>query len=125
MAKGKILIIDDEPGIVKSVGRILVKAGYKVISAMDAMRATQVAIKERPDLIIMDLKMPAGSGHTVADRLKDNYNTAAIPIIILSGSGDEEDVKKTEAWGAAKFINKPFESKELLNSVNEILTSTS
>ena len=121
MGKRTILIIDDEPGIIRSIGKILIKAGYNVISALDGIQATHVAIKEKPDLIILDIHMPAGTGHKVAARLRENFKTAAIPIIILSGSVEKEDRKKAEDLGVDRILSKPFDPNELVHIVKDIL----
>jgi len=120
--KDTILIIDDEAPIVKVVGRQLIKAGYDVISALDGIQGTQVALKKQPSLIIMDINMPAGSGHVVAARLRENYKTCAIPIIVISGSGNQEDAEQAKAWGAIKYFGKPFDVRELIKAVKEVLS---
>jgi len=121
MSKGKILVVDDEPEIVRSVTVRLKASGYTVISAMDGMQATNLIIREQPDLVILDIGMPAGSGHVVVDRIRENANTFDTPVIFLTARTTAKDYQKARDSGVEKYISKPFDSSELLNTVEEIL----
>ena len=81
--KKKILIVDDERDIVKVLVIRLESSGYEVISAFDGAQGVFMAHKEQPDLIILDIRMPAGDGFSVAERLKRSTHTWTIPIIFL------------------------------------------
>ena len=94
MNKGKVLVVDDEPEIVRAVSMRLMANGYEVITATDGNQATSIAMKERPKVIILDIGMPAGSGHVVAKRLRDSAITSSIPIIYLTARTDEKDFQK-------------------------------
>ncbi len=122
MFKGKILVVDDEPDIVKIVGIRLKASGYEVVTAMDGLQATNIAIIEQPDLIVLDINMPAGDGHTVAKRLKNSSKTCSVPIIFLTASTNPEDYKKAIDSGIVKYITKPFDAKELLAAVDDLVT---
>lgn len=121
MAKGKILVVDDEPEIVRSVGMRLRAAGYQVITAMDGVQATNVALREQPDLIILDIGMPAGDGHVVARRLRESIRTCAVPIIFLTARTAEEDFNQAWHMGAAKYITKPFDPSELMAAIDSLM----
>ncbi len=121
MSKGKILVVDDEPEIVRSVSMRLTASGYDVISAMDSLQATNLAIREHPDLVILDIGMPAGGGHVVVERLRENANTFATPVIYLTARTTAEDYQKAREGGVEKYMTKPFDSAELLGAVEEIL----
>jgi DNA-binding response OmpR family regulator len=99
----------------------LKSVGYEVISATDGMMATQLAVKENPDLILLDIGMPVGDGHTVAQRLQDNLNTTHIPIIFLTARTNQSDMKKATDVGAAGYLLKPFKSERLLALVERVL----
>ncbi len=118
----KILVVDDEPDVIKALQLRLRGAGYDVVHATDGATATQTAIREQPDLIILDLGMPAGDGHTVAARLGMNTRTRAIPVIYLTARTSEEDRKKAMEAGAAAYVVKPFKANELLALVESVLT---
>ncbi|MCP4545052.1 MAG: response regulator transcription factor [bacterium] len=122
MSKGKILIVDDEPEIVKSIWMRLKANDYDVVSAMDGMQATNTAIRENPDLIILDIGLPGGSGHIVVDRLRANANTFNTPVIYLTARTSEEDYKQAVKGKVEKYLTKPFKSDELLAAIEEILT---
>ncbi len=121
MAKGKILVVDDEPEIVRSIGMRLRAGGYEVVSAMDGLQATNVALREQPDLIILDIGMPAGDGHVVAKRLSQSIRTCSVPIIFLTARTAEEDFNKAWDAGVAKYIVKPFDPDELMTAVESLL----
>jgi len=120
MSKGKILIVDDEPEIVKAVSMRLNASGYETVIAMDGLQATSKAIKEQPDVIILDIGMPAGDGHTVVQRLKISVKTNCIPIVFLTARTSEEDRQKAYDQGVDKYITKPFDSDELIAAIDEL-----
>jgi DNA-binding response OmpR family regulator len=82
--KKKILIVDDERDIVKALMIRLKNSGYDVVSAFNGVEGVSMAYGEKPDLIILDIRMPAGSGLSVAEQLKRSTHTRAIPIIFLT-----------------------------------------
>ncbi len=122
MSKARILVVDDEPDIVRSVCMRLTAAGYETLSAMDSLQATNLAIKERPDLVILDIGMPAGGGHVVVERLRENANTFATPVIYLTARTTAADYQKAREGGVEKYLTKPFDSGELLAAVEEVLS---
>lgn len=90
----KILVVDDEPDVVRALTMRLKFAGYEVIVASDGASATRLAITEQPDLVILDIGLPCGDGHDVAGRLCENMNTAAVPIIFLTARTSQATVPK-------------------------------
>ena len=124
MPSGRVLVVDDEPEIVRAVSMRLKARGYEVLTAMDGLQATNVAIKEQPDLIILDIGMPAGDGHHVAKRLRDSAKTCSIPIIFLTAKTSEEDFMKAFDEGVSKYVTKPFDAEQLMRVVDELLAET-
>ncbi len=122
MYKGKVLVVDDEPDIVKTVSMQLMASGYKVISALDGMQATNLAIKEQPDVILLDISMPAGDGHTVAKRLAGYSTTCSIPIIFLTARRNPDDFKEAFDEGVVKYITKPFNPDDLISAIDNLVT---
>jgi len=120
-AKAKILIVDDEPDIVLSVGKRLAFSGYEILSARDGAEATKVALQNRPDLIILDIGMPCGDGHAVASRIRSNVSTICTPIIFLTARTSVEDRTAAEEAGAFAFVTKPFKPEELLSLIEKAL----
>jgi len=119
--KKKILIVDDERDIVKVLVIRLESSGYEVISAFDGAQGVFMAHKENPDLIILDIRMPAGDGFSVAERLKRSSHTWTIPIIFLTGSPEREAEGRAMDLGARFFIKKPYDPEELLDAVKRAL----
>jgi DNA-binding response OmpR family regulator len=118
----KILVVDDEPDVIRALTMRLKFAGYEVIVAADGASATRMAITEQPDLIILDIGLPCGDGHMVAHRLCDNMNSTVIPVIFLTARTSQADRAKAMEVGAADFITKPFTAVQLLSSVERALT---
>jgi DNA-binding response OmpR family regulator len=123
MSKGKILVVDDEPEIVRSISMRLKMHGYEVIAAADGTQATSTALRELPDLILLDIGLPAGSGHIVAKRLRDSTKTAQIPIIFLTARTTESDYQQAFELGVEQYITKPFRPEELMFAIEATLRS--
>ncbi|MGB7574203.1 MAG: response regulator [Thermodesulfobacteriota bacterium] len=119
--KKKILIVDDERDIVKALMIRLQGAGYEVVTAFDGAQAIFVAHKEKPDLILLDIRMPAGNGFSVAEKLKHSVNTLSIPVIFLTGSPERNAEERAMTLGARFYIKKPYDPEELLDAVRRAL----
>lgn len=120
MAK-KIMIVDDDPNIIKMLELRLKANGYQVMGALDEMHAVKLARREKPDLILLDILMPGREGYTVIEDLKKSRNALSIPIIFLSGLPADELERRTIQFGAEDFIPKPFESEEVISKIKKIL----
>jgi len=123
--KKKILIVDDERDIVKGLMIRLQGAGYDVVTAFDGAQGVFMAHKEKPDLILLDIRMPAGNGFSVAQRLKRSIHTFTIPVIFLTGSPEKNAEDKAMALGARFYIKKPYDPEELLDAIKRALEKTS
>jgi len=120
--KGKILIVDDEPDIVEFIEAVLEKEGYQVTSAESADAALQSMESGKPDLIILDLKLPGVSGFDLCKILKSKDETSGIPLVILSGKYlRPEDKVQALDIGADDYITKPFYGGELLARIKAVL----
>jgi len=119
--KGTILVADDEPDIVRSLVLRLGAAGYRVVTAVDGESATRAAVEHVPDLILLDIGMPAGNGHIVVERLRGLAATSAIPVIYLTARTGEDDYRRAHDGHVAKYITKPFEAAVLLAAVEDQL----
>ena len=117
----KILVVDDEPQIVLMLESRLKTEGYEVLSAGDGMAALEVAKKERPDLIILDLMLPKMDGFRVCGLLKKDARYAKIPIVMFTARAQEEDKKLSQEVGADAYFVKPFEPKTLLGKIQELI----
>lgn len=121
MTKKRILVVDDEKDFVKMLQIRLEANGYEVIAAFDGIQGIMVAKREKPDLIILDVMMPAGDGYLVCERLKMSSFTWAIPVIFLSAKSRPEDEVKAYKAGAKYYLTKPYEPEVLLDTVKKAL----
>jgi len=118
----KILIIDDNPDLVKTLGRRLMASGYEVKAASDGVNGERLAHQERPDLILLDIIMPGEGGESVFKNLKKSLYTTLIPVIFISGVLPPKELEeKAYKLGAEGAIPKPFDSKELITKIKKIL----
>lgn len=117
----KILIVDDDEKIVRVISSRLRNAGYDVVVAFDGMQALAMAHNEKPDLIILDYKMPAGNGLAVSQSLHKSNITGIIPIILLTASAKEEAMQKAQEMGIQYFLTKPFSPDDLLEKIKHAL----
>lgn len=115
----KILIIDDEPQLVKAIEVRLKANGYEVITAYDGQAGVEKAKGAKPDLILLDIIMPRMDGYEVSKKLKSDADTKDIPIVIFTASQQKDLEKKCREMGVAEFIMKPFETQDLLDKVNK------
>jgi phosphate regulon transcriptional regulator PhoB len=121
MAKGKILIVEDDRDIVEMVEYNLREEGYATVSALNGEDGVNSARKERPDLIILDIMLPVMDGFEVCRALKSDEATARIPIIILSAKSQETDKVVGLELGADDYVTKPFSPRELIARIRAIM----
>src|SRR5436190_5323958 len=117
----RVLVVDDEKDLVDLISYNLRRNGYDILCASDGNAALDVAAREMPDLILLDLMLPGIDGTEVARRLKADARTAAIPIIMLTAKGEETDVVVGLTIGADDYITKPFSMKVLLARIGTVL----
>ena len=118
----KVLIIEDEVDLAKILHKRLEDKGFKVVCAPDAHSGVDLAHKERPDLIILDIILPLGGGMTVLRNLRISTHTSSIPVLVLTGMQDEELKNNILEMGVAFYMQKPYEIEELTKEINRILT---
>ena len=114
MAKGKILVVDDEIYIVHILDFSLGMEGYEVVTALDGEQALEKARAEKPDLIVLDIMMPKLDGYETCKRLKADAETQDIPVILLSAKGRNIDQKVGFEVGADDYVTKPFSPRKLV-----------
>lgn len=116
-----ILVADDESHILHVVSLKLRNAGFRVVTARDGLEALELAVQEKPDLLITDYHMPQLSGLELCRRLKQDPQTARIPAIMLTARGYHLEPHDTEQSGVLRMLSKPFSPRHLLATVNEVL----
>jgi len=121
MAGKKILIVEDENLQLTALARRLKSAGFEIAAARDGLTAISTARKEQPDLIILDLGLPAGDGFVVLQRLQMLLNTNIIPIIVLSSRTPVGNRDASLKAGAIAYYQKPVDMDVLIKTINETL----
>lgn len=116
-----ILIIEDNPANMKLVSLLLNNVGHTLLCATDAETGLTLTRTHRPDLILMDIQLPGMDGLAATALLKQDPDTAAIPIIALTAMAMKEDQEKTRVAGCDAYIAKPLRYKELYETINTLL----
>ena len=118
----KVLVVDDEPDILKVVSFRLKKAGYEVLTASNGKIALDLIFVNRPDLILLDLRMPVMDGAEVCAKIKNDTLLKEIPIILLTASSGGKIAKEAEELKADDYMIKPFDSDILLKKVQKLIS---
>jgi two-component system, OmpR family, phosphate regulon response regulator PhoB len=116
-----VLVVDDEPDIREVIRFALEAAGFRVLEAAHADEARKLLQSESPDILLLDWMLPGRSGLELAQQLKQNPRTRALPIIMVSARGEEEDRVRGLDTGADDYIAKPFSPREMVARVNAVL----
>jgi DNA-binding response OmpR family regulator len=114
----KILVVDDDPDLLAIVGFALTQAGFAVVKAIDVPAAIRAFEAEMPDLAILDVNLPGGSGFDVCKALRQQ---SRVPIMMLTARGEEEDLVRALDLGADDYLTKPFSPRTLLARVRALL----
>lgn len=120
----RVLIVEDEVDIADLIRFNLERAGYEVSKAHDGIAGAEMAIRERPDLIVLDLMLPGRDGYSVFREIRRDSRTSHIPVIMLTARAQTEDRIQGLEAGADDYLTKPFSPKELVLRVNAILKRT-
>ena len=121
--KPRILLVDDEPSIVKMVGKRLEVEGFDVLIAMDGQEGLTKAQAEQPDLIILDLMLPKLNGYEVCTMLKQDARYQKIPIVLFTAKAQDKDEKLGMECGANAYVRKPFRAQELIEKIRGLLAA--
>jgi len=124
MDNPKILIVDDDPNLRRALKIRLRANHYDTVQASDGYSAISVAQKEQPNLIILDLGLPAGDGFVVLERLRDSDTLSNIPVIVLTARDPQSNEHRTLQAGATAFFQKPADNSELLDVIRATLPVT-
>ncbi|MBI2863276.1 MAG: response regulator [Chloroflexi bacterium] len=120
----KVMVIDDDPGIIEVVEVMLSLDGHAAAHSQDSSAALERVRQEAPDLILLDLMMPFVDGWQVLAALRRDRQTQAIPVVMLTARADLEQAKINPAgWGLADFVVKPFDFESLSNAIRKGLSA--
>lgn len=122
MAQESILIVDDEVNVTELFSMMLEMEGYQVQVAHNVKAALQVLERGKPDLMLVDVMMPAASGLELCRRVRSTAGLATLPIIILSAKSQLEEVQEGLGAGANLYLLKPVSKKELVQAVRRVLS---
>ncbi|HXS69453.1 MAG TPA: response regulator [Candidatus Polarisedimenticolia bacterium] len=120
----QILVVDDDQLMHRLFQHHLEKAGYKMVSAMNGREALDLASRQQPHLIVMDIMMPDIDGLAALRELKKNDATKSIPVIVITANNHHLARQESENSGAAIFLTKPFSPTQLLNEIRRIIPPT-
>ena len=121
MDKKKILVIEDDPEMRLALQIRLKANNYEVLLAVDGVSGVSEARKHMPDLILLDLGLPAGDGFTVIERLQAMQALARIPVVVVSGRDRSASLERAHMLGARAFLQKPVKNAELLLTIDRFL----
>ena len=121
----KILVVDDEPALLRLMEFVLAKQGHTMVTATNGEEALDLVRKQRPDLIVLDIMMPKLDGYQVAEAIRADDDLKHTPIIMLSAKAQEEDIERGVAAGVDRYVTKPFSPDELSTIVSGYLASGS
>ncbi len=121
MTQSKVLVVDDEPFICRSLSFVLRKGDYEVFEARNGEEALEAIQTHHPDLVFLDVMMPKLDGFQVTERVKGDPATANIKIILLTAKGQDADREKGKSFGADDYMTKPFSPTKILERARKIL----
>jgi len=124
MAKKKILIVDDEPDILKTMKIFLETEGFDIITAVDGVSALDKIRKDNPDVVILDIMIPKADGYKVCRIIKFDKKRKVTPVIIFTAKAQESDERMAKECRADAYITKPFQPDVLLGKIKELLEYT-
>jgi CheY-like chemotaxis protein len=119
-----VLVVDDDRDTRDLLQTALEQRGYSVVLTASGKRALILARQEMPDLILLDLKLPGMDGYEVLQKLKAADSTADIPVVVITGSLTEEELKRQKvlSLGASRFMTKPFAVDDLVTEIDGLIT---
>ena len=119
--KAKILLIDDEADLVETIQWMLQSSGYDIVSATNGKEGLELATRERPDLIVLDIRMPVMDGHEMLKRLRGNPDMKDIPVIMCTMSDEIWDITEASQYKICDYITKPFNGLDLIEKISDVL----
>jgi CheY-like chemotaxis protein len=120
----RVLVIDDEPDVRWLIRMSLERAGHEVIDAEDGLRGIALAMKQRPEIIVLDLMMPVMDGYGVLTELAKDPRTAGVPVVVLSARAIPDEAERAVGAGASRFLEKPFDPDLLASELDDLLDAS-
>lgn len=117
----KILVVDDDPYILMSLEFLMKKNGFDVMVARNGTEALELAGKQVPDIVLLDIMMPDVDGYAICKHIKSSKKLKEAKVVFMSAKSREADIKKGYELGASLYITKPFSTRQLLKQVQELI----
>jgi DNA-binding response OmpR family regulator len=117
----KILIVDDEPNILMSLDFLFRRKGFEVFIARNGKEAIELLESKHPDLALLDIMMPDVDGYEVCEHIRSSQALAATKVVFLSAKSKKTDIERGLEAGADRYMTKPFSTRELMATVNDLL----
>ena len=121
MKKNRILIVEDEESLLKLESILLSSKGYSVTGVMDGKSALDEISARKPDLVVLDIMLPELDGFEVCKRIKENPETAGIPVVMLTAKKNSQDYARGMQVGADAYVTKPFKSAQVIELIEGLL----
>ena len=121
MSTRRVLVVDDEPFIMRSLSFVLRREGYEVLEAHDGEQAVEVLHREVPDLVFLDVMMPKRTGYEVLEEIRGSDALGRCLVIMLTAKGQDSDREKGLAMGVDEYMTKPFSPLKVVERVREML----
>lgn len=116
-----ILIAEDEPSILEALTFVLRRVGWTVETVTDGEAVMSAVRREQPRVLVLDVMMPKRSGFEVLKQIRGNEATAALPVLVLTAKGQQQDRRIAEEFGANSFVTKPYSNADVVNAVRALL----
>ena len=117
----KVLVVDDSPTELSQIREMLEELGHNVMTAENGIDGVELAVKEQPDIVLMDIVMPGMNGFQATRQIWRGAETRHIPVIIISSKSQETDKVWGERQGAKGYLTKPVNTQDLVNAMNDLL----
>ena len=121
----RVMLIEDEPNIIEAISFILSREGLSVDTHSDGTTANDKLRASPPDLLILDVMLPGKSGYDILRELREEADTAELPVLMLTARGQSRDREMAERAGVSAFMTKPFSNAEMLEQVRSLMAETS
>jgi len=119
--QAKILIVDDEIDLVKAVQWMLKSYDYDTVSAPNGIEGLRIAASEKPDLIVLDIRMPLMNGYEMLKHLRGDPALKNIPVIMCTASNEVQDIATASSYNICDYITKPFDCTQLIGRISNAL----
>ncbi|SDH15382.1 response regulator transcription factor [Pelagibacterium luteolum] len=119
-----VLIAEDEPSILEALDFVLKRAGWSISAVMDGEAVMDAVRREKPRVLVLDIMLPKRSGFEVLKQIRADKATSALPVLVLTAKGQQQDRRIAEELGADKFVTKPYSNADVVDAVRVLMGET-